>query len=107
MRRAPIRFEHFQGCIDWWGGSKRKGRKETPLAWNLTADEVKARGYNLDIKTPHTIADHHGDPDQLLEVLNSADATAARLRKRLFSGLCVISNLTTRRAKLGLEVSIW
>ena len=26
----PIRFEHLQGCIDWWGGTKRKGREETP-----------------------------------------------------------------------------
>src|SRR5665648_591167 len=24
----PIRFEHLQGCIDWWGGAKRKGREE-------------------------------------------------------------------------------
>jgi hypothetical protein len=23
---------------------------------------VKARGYNLDIKNPHTVADDHGDP---------------------------------------------
>ena len=29
----PIRFEHLQGCIDWWGGTKRKGREETPQAW--------------------------------------------------------------------------
>jgi type I restriction-modification system DNA methylase subunit len=43
----PIRFEHLQGCIDWWGGPKRKGREETPQAWSVTAQEVKARGYNL------------------------------------------------------------
>jgi hypothetical protein len=28
----PIRFEHLQGCIDWWGGPKRKGREEGQLA---------------------------------------------------------------------------
>ncbi len=49
----PIRFEHFRGCIDWWGGAKREGREETPQAWRVTAEEVKARGYNLDIKNPH------------------------------------------------------
>jgi type I restriction-modification system DNA methylase subunit len=31
----PIRFEHLQGCIDWWGGTKRKGREETPQAWRI------------------------------------------------------------------------
>ena len=45
----PIRMEHLQGCIDWWGGKERKGRKETPQAWHVKAEDVKARGYNLDI----------------------------------------------------------
>ena len=39
----PIRLEHLQGCIDWWGGAERKGRKETERAWKVTGDEVKAR----------------------------------------------------------------
>jgi type I restriction enzyme M protein len=30
---------------------------------------VKARGYNLDIKNPHTVAEDHGDPETLLEDL--------------------------------------
>ena len=79
----PIRFEHLKGCIDWWGGAKRKGRKETPQAWKVTADEVKARGYNLDIKNPHTVADDHGDPEELLQSLNAAETETARLRDQL------------------------
>lgn len=31
----PIRFEHLKPCIDWWGGAKRKGRKETEVAWKV------------------------------------------------------------------------
>ena len=53
----PIRLEHLQGCIDWWGGTERTDRTETEHAWKVTAEEVKARGYNLDIKNPHTQAD--------------------------------------------------
>jgi type I restriction enzyme M protein len=49
----------------------------------VTAEEVKARGYNLDIKNPHTVADDHGDPDELLENLNTAETEAARLRDQL------------------------
>lgn len=79
----PIRLNHLQDCIDWWGGAKRKGRVEGPRAWKVTADEVKARGYNLDIKNPHTVADDHGDPETLLADLNAAEAETARLRDQL------------------------
>jgi type I restriction enzyme M protein len=65
----PIRLEHLKPCADWWGGAKRAGRKETELAWRVSADEVKARAYNLDIKNPRTVADDHGDPVELLAKL--------------------------------------
>src|SRR6478735_3841474 len=70
----PIRLEHLQACIDWWGGMKRKGREEGPLAWKVTADEVKARGYNLAIKNPRTVADDYGEPEELLASLTAAEA---------------------------------
>jgi type I restriction enzyme M protein len=79
----PIRLEHFQECIDWWAGKERKGREETPQAWCVTAEEVKARGYNLDIKNPHAVADEHGDPEALLADLARAEAETAGLRDRL------------------------
>jgi type I restriction enzyme M protein len=79
----PIRVEHLQPCVDWWGGSKRKGRVETEVAWKVTADDVKARGYNLDIKNPHSIADDHGDPEELLAKLDEAESQAATLRDQL------------------------
>src|SRR6185436_19258558 len=79
----PIRFEHLDPCVKWWGGAKRKGREETPQAWKVTADEVKARGYNLDIKNPHTVADDHGDPETLLADLNAAEAATGTLRDQL------------------------
>ncbi len=81
----PIRVEHLQGCIDWWGGPERQGREETSLAWKVTAAEIKARGYNLDVKNPHTVADDHGDPEVLLDSLNTAEAETARLRDQLKS----------------------
>ena len=79
----PIRFEHLQACVDWWGGAKRQGREETLLSWRVTAEEVKARGYNLDIKNPNTVADDHGDPETLLAELTAAVAEAATLREQL------------------------
>ena len=81
----PIRIEHLKPCFDWWGGAKRKGRVETEVAWKVTADEVKARGYNLDFKNPHTVADDHGNPEELLANLNDAEAKRTP---------CVISSRT-------------
>jgi len=74
----PIRLKHLQDCIDWWGG-----RMETGRAWKVTAEEVKARGYNLDIKNPHTEDDDHGDPEELLADLGQAEAEALAIRDEL------------------------
>ena len=45
--------------------------------------DAGGRGYNLDIKNPHTVADDHGDPEVLLESLNTAEAETASLRDQL------------------------
>jgi type I restriction enzyme M protein len=79
----PIHIEHLQPCVDWWGGAERKGRVETEVAWKVTADEAKARGYNLDFKNPHAVADDHGDPGELLAKLDEAEAQASALRNQL------------------------
>lgn len=79
----PIRQEHLRDCVDWWGGKERKGREEGPQAWRVTLEEVRARGYNLDFKNPHTVADDHGDPETLMEELVAAETSAARLRDQL------------------------
>jgi type I restriction enzyme M protein len=79
----PIRLEHLQPCIDWWGGFERQGRVESELAWRATADAVKARGYNLDIKNPHVVADDHGDPEELLAKLDASEQQVASLRDQL------------------------
>ena len=63
----------LQACVDWWGGAKREGRVETEVAWKVTADEVKARGYNLDFKNPHAVAEDHGDPEELLSQAEEAE----------------------------------
>ena len=56
---------------------------KTERAWKVTADEVKERGYNLDIKNPHTQDDDHGDPEELLRELAAAEAETAALHDRL------------------------
>jgi type I restriction enzyme M protein len=79
----PIRVEYLQPCVKWWGGAKRKNRKESEVVWKVTAAEVKARGYNLDFKNPHTVADDHGDPEELLQKLDAAEKETSSLRDQL------------------------
>jgi type I restriction enzyme M protein len=79
----PIRVEYLQPCADWWGGPARKGRVENEVAWKVTADDVKARGYNLDFKNPHPVADDHVDPEELLLRLEESARHAADLRDQL------------------------
>ena len=79
----PIKVEHLNGCVEWWGGAGRENRQETEQAWKVTIDEIKARGYNLDFKNPHTVADDHGDPQELLAKLVESELQTASLRDRL------------------------
>ena len=55
----------------------------------MTAEEVKAGGYNLDVKNPHTQDDDHGDPEELLEKLTVAEAETTALREQLKAILAV------------------
>ena len=79
----PIRVEHLDPCLKWWGGETRKGRKENEVAWKVSAEEVKARNYNLDFKNPHAVEDDHGDPEELLSKLNEGEKETASLRDQL------------------------
>ena len=79
----PIKVEHLNGCVEWWGGAGRENRQETEQAWKVGTEEIKARNYNLDFKNPHTVADDHGDPQELLAQLEAAEAQATTLRDQL------------------------
>ena len=79
----PIRLEHLADCAAWWGGPKRAGREEGNRAWKVGAEQIKARGYKLDIKNPHTQAEDLGDPEALLTELNDAEAKVAAARDQL------------------------
>ena len=92
-KTKPMRLEHLNDCIAWWGGTERKGRKEGERAWKVSAEEIKENGYNLDIKNPHTTVENYGDPETLLQTLNSAETEADSIRKRLKT---ILSEALTR-----------
>ena len=63
-------MEHLSRLRRLVGRTAPRGAEESERAWKVSAEEVKARGYNLDIKNPHTVAEDHGDPETLLEDLD-------------------------------------
>jgi type I restriction enzyme M protein len=79
----PIKLEYLDPIVDWWGGEKRKKRVENELAWRVSIDDIKARGFNLDIKNPHAVEEDHGDPEELLAKLSEAEGNSAKLRDKL------------------------
>lgn len=79
----PIKVEHLHGCVEWWGGAEREDRQGSEQAWRVGIDEIKARGYNLDFKNPHSVVANHGEPVQLLAELEAAEAQTAALREQL------------------------
>jgi type I restriction enzyme M protein len=79
----PIRIDDLKACANWWGGAQRMGRLESEVAWRITADQVKARDYNLDVKNPHSVGDHHDHPEKLLAELNESVRKTMSLRNQI------------------------
>lgn len=67
-KTRPMQFEEFQAERDWWGDEADgfRARRETEQAWKISAEDVERRGYNLDLKNPHTPERESHDPDELL-----------------------------------------
>jgi type I restriction enzyme M protein len=60
-KTKPMRIEEFEPEKAWW-----VDRKESERAWKVTADEIAAANYNLDIPNPNVVGDGREDPDVLL-----------------------------------------
>jgi type I restriction enzyme M protein len=77
-KTKPLRIEEFAAEKKWWGK-----RKENDHAWKVTAEDIKARGYNLDIKNPRAVEDGPGDADELLKQYLREAEEAGRVRDQL------------------------
>jgi type I restriction enzyme M protein len=85
-KTKPMRIEEFESEKAWW-----ENREETEPAWKVTADDLAAGGYNLDITNPNVVDDGHEDPDVLLaryaEATAEVDAAREALRTALAEAL--------------------
>jgi type I restriction enzyme M protein len=62
-KTQPMQFEEFSDCLKWW-----KKRENAQQAWRVTANDILARGCNLDVKNPNSGEDlEHVRPEKLAE----------------------------------------
>lgn len=77
-KTKPMRIEEFEAEKQWWNN-----REETELAWQVSVEDVKANGFNLDIKNPNVAAEEYKDPETLLKKYREAEAEAEEARNAL------------------------
>jgi type I restriction enzyme M protein len=77
-KTKPLRIEEFGAEKKWWGK-----RKENERAGKVSGEDIRARGFNLDIKNPRAIDDGPGDADELLKQYRVAAVEAATVRDAL------------------------
>ena len=77
-KTKPMRIEEFDAERAWWNN-----RVENEYAWKVSADEIKARNYNLDIKNPHSPDAEVHDPEKLLADYAALQAGIGQIRNQL------------------------
>jgi type I restriction enzyme M protein len=77
-KTKPIRIEEFDREKAWWDN-----REENEYAWRVSIDDIKGRGYNLDIKNPNAPNAGPGDPDELLNKYKEMFEEIAGIRDAL------------------------
>ena len=77
-KTKPMRISEFDIEKAWW-----VDRQESEQAWRVSIDDIRGRGFNLDIKNPNTVDVGHEDPDVLLDRYHRERAAAAEIRNQL------------------------
>lgn len=73
-KTKPLRYEEFAEAEAWWGGSTREGRESTAQAWMVSAEDLAADDFNLDLHNPNRPEDlEHRDPAGLLDEMISTE----------------------------------
>ena len=77
-KTKPMRLEEFAAEKTWWNN-----RVENEHAWKVSADDIKARNFNLDIKNPHSPDAEVHDPDALLADYGALQQRISQTRDQL------------------------
>ena len=81
-KTKPMRLSEFDEEKKWW-----TKRKETEKAWKVSAKDIAANNYNLDIKNPNAPVEIHEDPEELLAQYTEAVKAVKALQDQLKTSL--------------------
>ena len=81
-KTKPMRLSEFDEEKKWW-----TKRKETEKAWKVSAKDIAANNYNLDIKNPNAPVETHEDPEELLVQYVEAVKSGKSLQDQLKASL--------------------
>ena len=81
-KTKPMRLSEFDEEKKWWNK-----RKETEKAWKVSAKDIAANNYNLDIKNPNAPVETHEDPEALLAQYAEAVKAVKALQDQLKASL--------------------
>ncbi|HOX31451.1 MAG TPA: class I SAM-dependent DNA methyltransferase [Spirochaetales bacterium] len=84
-KTKPITIGEFEREKAWWGSPEDHyaARVESEYAWKVSAQEIKANGFNLDRKNPNKPEEEEGDPEELLAAYHSLEKEAQAVRDEL------------------------
>jgi len=81
-KTKPMRLSEFDEEKKWW-----TKRKETEKAWKVSAKDIAANNYNLDIKNPNAPVEIHEDPEELLTQYAASVKAVKSLQDQLKASL--------------------
>lgn len=78
-KTKPISIKEFDLEKAWWNN-----REENQYAWKVSAEELKKRNYNFDIKNPNSSEEQHQyTSNELIDLLGQSFAKSNQLLKQL------------------------
>ena len=81
-KTKPINIKEFDLEKAWWNN-----REENTQAWKVSIEEIKKRGYNLDIKNPHQETDTLASPEVLLEKFRATEEKISSIQDEIINVL--------------------
>jgi len=78
-KTKPLKFEEFRPVLTWWNN-----RKENEYAWRVSAADIAANDYNLDVKNPNgKSVENIREPAEIVASIISKEQRIAELMREI------------------------
>ncbi len=81
----PINIKEFDLEKAWW--VDRTNEKYAKYAWKVSADEIKNRNFNLDVKNPFQESDDLASPEEILQQYRSSESNISSIQDKIINVL--------------------